>query len=101
MKISIRRPISLFLRDTKIFVRMEIKLLAFGIVRDFFGGPSIEVELEDGATVSALKAYLETRYPAIRRLSSCLVAVNNDYAGDEQVLERTDEIAIIPPVSGG
>lgn len=80
---------------------MKIRLLAFGIVRDFFGGPSIEVELEEDATVSALKAHLEVLYPAIKRLSTCLVAVNNDYADNEQVLAPTDEIAIIPPVSGG
>lgn len=80
---------------------MKTSILAFGIIKDFFNGPSKELELEDGTTVAALKEELETLFPEMKRLKSYMVAVNNEYAENEQVLCSKDEIAIIPPVSGG
>jgi len=40
-------------------------------------------------------------YPEFSKLSSLAVAVNSEYAQDDVPLNRNDEIAIIPPVSGG
>jgi molybdopterin converting factor subunit 1 len=80
---------------------MKVNVLAFGIAKDIFGGSSIDVELpEDGTTVN-LKQLLEGRYPKLKHLVSYMVAVNNEYAQDEGILTERDEIAIIPPVSGG
>ncbi len=75
-------------------------MLAFGIARDIFGGPSLQVEI-NANTVAGLKTSLETSYPKLKALASYLVAVNNEYAADEYVLDTRDEVAIIPPVSGG
>lgn len=79
---------------------MKIKVLAFGIAKDIFGGSTIEVEL-DGSNIGALKAQLEERYSKLRDLKSYMVAVNNEYATNDKVINGHDEIVIIPPVSGG
>lgn len=79
---------------------MTITVLAFGIAKDIFGGGSIHVEL-NGADVQSLKVLLEGRYSRLKDLKSYLVAVNNEYATDDTILKANDEIAIIPPVSGG
>jgi len=80
---------------------MTLSILAFGIAKDIFGNSSIRVELPDAASASALKNYLEQQYPRLKQLASYLLAVNSEYAPDELLLKETDEIAIIPPVSGG
>jgi len=79
---------------------MTATILAFGIAKDIFGGPSIDVELP-GAAVADLKKILEQQYPRLKQIASYMVAVNNEYAADELLLTGQDEIAIIPPVSGG
>ena len=80
---------------------MKVKVLAFGIAKDIFGGSVVEVVLPENGTTQNLKQSLEERYPRLKHLISYLVAVNNEYASDESLLTETDEIAIIPPVSGG
>jgi molybdopterin converting factor subunit 1 len=80
---------------------MKINVLAFGIAKDIFGGSSVDVELPEHSTTGNLKQSLEDSYPRLKHLVSYMVAVNNEYAQDEGVLTERDEIAIIPPVSGG
>ena len=80
---------------------MEVTILAFGIAKDIFGDGSIPVELPAAATAAGLKAVLEQRYPRLKQLASYLLAVNNAYAADELLINGQDEIAVIPPVSGG
>jgi len=79
---------------------MNVNVLAFGIVKDIFGKSSISLDI-DGTTTADLKDSLERQYPRLKQLSSYMVAVNNEYAQDQCVLTEHDEIAIIPPVSGG
>ncbi len=80
---------------------MKIKVLAFGISKDIFGSSSVALELANDATVYNLKYLLEHQYPRLQQLSSYMVAVNNEYALPGDTLHERDEIAIIPPVSGG
>ena len=80
---------------------MKIKVLTFGIARDIAGAEPLEVELIDGASIADLKIELQKRYPAFQRLSSFLFAVNAEYAAGPTILKENDEVAIIPPVSGG
>jgi molybdopterin converting factor subunit 1 len=79
---------------------MKIKVLAFGIAKDIFGGTSISIET-NGNTTLDLKTSLEEQYPRLKELRSYMLAVNNEYALDDGILAETDEIALIPPVSGG
>jgi len=79
---------------------MKMNVLAFGIAKDIFGGSSVTAEL-NGNTTADLKQSLETVYPRLKQLASYMVAVNNEYAQDAGIITERDEIAVIPPVSGG
>ncbi|RAW01040.1 MoaD/ThiS family protein [Pseudochryseolinea flava] len=79
---------------------MKYKVKAFGVTKDILGGKEAVVELE-GQTVAALRNQLFQKHPALQGLRSLLIAVNNTYAEDNQVISESDEIALIPPVSGG
>ena len=80
---------------------MQITILAFGIAKDIIGGASLHLELPSGSTVRSLKSLLSQKFPDFERLASLSVAVNTEYATDEQILSEQDEIVLIPPVSGG
>ena len=76
------------------------RIKAFGVTREIFGGREIVVPCP-GQTVAALKETLFANYPALKGLRSIFIAVNNAYPDDQHLIHETDEIAIIPPVSGG
>ena len=78
-----------------------MKILAFGIVKDIFSNAMIEVDCGHESSVDALKNMLEQKYPRLSQLGSYMIAVNNEYALDDDPVNENDEIAIIPPVSGG
>ncbi len=80
---------------------MQLTILAFGVTRDIVGGSQIQFSLPERATVEQLKEQLVIRYPALDNLKSLLIAVNSEYSQSETILQETDEIALIPPVSGG
>lgn len=79
---------------------MTVTVLAFGIAKEIFGKSAIVVELNE-PTIAALKNTLEEKYPKLKQLATYMVAVNNEYAQPTQYINSNDEIAIIPPVSGG
>jgi molybdopterin converting factor subunit 1 len=79
---------------------MKFTIKTFGIVRDILGGREVLLDI-NGATVGDLRRYLSSRHPGLNDLNSLFIAVNQNYAGDHTELKETDEIAIIPPVSGG
>lgn len=77
-------------------------VLLFGVTRDIVGRGSLTLEQTDGLkTVGDLKRQLMDQFPALGELSSLAVAINQTYAREGDTLEETDEIALIPPVSGG
>ncbi|MGC1516223.1 MAG: MoaD/ThiS family protein [Maribacter sp.] len=80
-----------------------MKVLFFGIAKDIVGSSEMNwsTGVQKTSTVGALKTQLYAQYPELSRLSSLAVAVNSEYANDGVTLGSTDEIAIIPPVSGG
>jgi molybdopterin synthase sulfur carrier subunit len=78
----------------------KFKIRAFGITKDLLGGKDSVIEIR-GTTVGELREELNERFPELMGLKSLFIAVNNDYADDDRVLKSTDEIALIPPVSGG
>lgn len=81
-------------------IMKKYRIKAFGITKDILGGREIVVEADAG-TVADLRQYLNSRYPRLTGLKSLLIAVNSSYAEDARPLEESDEIALIPPVSGG
>jgi len=80
---------------------MNLNILAFGIVKEIFQNSLVEVELNGAPTISNLRSVIEKDYPRIKQLASYMIAVNNEYATADLIIDAKDEIAIIPPVSGG
>ncbi len=80
-----------------------MEVLFFGIAKDIVGASQMAFSSESDTpeTVGALKKHLAETYPEFSRLTSMAVAVNSEYAKDNVPLKRDDEVAIIPPVSGG
>jgi molybdopterin converting factor subunit 1 len=79
---------------------MKLRIRTFGIVTEIAGSRVIEVE-SNNETVGDLRRFLCQKFPALIDLNSLFIAVNRDYAADSVLLKETDEIALIPPVSGG
>lgn len=79
---------------------MRVKVLAFGIAKEILGTNRLVVEF-DGNTSGALKHFLERQFPLLKELPAYMLAVNTEYVLDETAINHNDEIAIIPPVSGG
>jgi molybdopterin converting factor subunit 1 len=80
---------------------MKINLLAFGFAADTIGQRKLILELDNGTTTAMLKAQLELEYPPLTGLLSYSIAVNQSYIQEDVILNENDEVAIIPPVSGG
>ncbi len=81
-----------------------MNILLFGITRDIVGNTTFALpdsDLGQLQTVGDLKKYLGHTYPELLKLESLAVAVNQQYATDEAPIADSDEIALIPPVSGG
>lgn len=79
----------------------SVSVLLFGITRDLTGQSSVSVSLNEGANVGDLMDQLHQKYPVLTGIRSLLVAVNGEYAETNLTLTSNDEIALIPPVSGG
>lgn len=80
---------------------MKIEILAFGIAKDIIGQTFFSMQIEEGTTAGDLKNQLRQKFPAFSKLSSLVLAVNQEYREDDFELTSGDEVAIIPPVSGG
>ncbi len=79
-----------------------MNVLLFGIAKDIVGKSELNLESNNTIqSVSDLISYLKNTYPEFQQLDALAVAVNNTYATPEKALTDKDEIAIIPPVSGG
>jgi molybdopterin converting factor subunit 1 len=80
---------------------MNLTVALFGIAREIVGESSLQVAVPAGQSAAGLLADLRNQYPALASLRSLAVAVNNEYAAADVPLHERDEIALIPPVSGG
>jgi molybdopterin converting factor subunit 1 len=80
---------------------VNIRLLSFGYSRDITGSREQHLTLPDGARISDLRDRLSAQTGKGERIASCAVAVNLRYADNDTVLKEGDEVALIPPVSGG
>lgn len=80
---------------------ITIKLLCFGITKEMLGAFEKSVELKEAITVGAFRSSLEAEFPALKKLNSLRIAVNEEYADDSLIINHKDEVVLIPPVSGG
>jgi len=79
-----------------------MRVILFGVAREIVGEKQLVVDaIENIATVGDLKGWMKQKYPQLQQLKSFAVAVDSEYAEDIQTITLENEIAIIPPVSGG
>ena len=79
-----------------------MKIISFGITKDITG--SMFLDFDAGAetiTMDDLKENLFKKFPALKNLKSLSFALNNAYVTNDTIICNKDEIALIPPVSGG
>ena len=82
-------------------VPMRVRILFFGMLKDLADKTTDSLELPEGATVGDMLAHY-ARIPRLKdSLPSLAVAVNRQYAGPDTQLKHDDEVALLPPVSGG
>jgi molybdopterin converting factor subunit 1 len=76
-----------------------VEVRFFAVLRERAGAERRSVRLPAGATVADLKERLRELIPALP--GGAAVAIDLEYAPPERVLDDGDEVALIPPVSGG
>jgi len=81
---------------------MKMQVLFLGPSRMFTGTDAAEVELPEGSSVADLRRALSENFKTLSpALATIRVAVNQTFVEDDTVLAPGDEVALIPPVSGG
>ncbi|MBA3877347.1 MAG: MoaD family protein [Thermoleophilia bacterium] len=82
--------------------RLRVRIRLFAVQRELAGTREVPVDLSPGATVEDAWTALVALHPALSPgRPSVRFAVNGEYAGPEAPLTDGDEVAMIPPVSGG
>ncbi|MGA2650242.1 MAG: molybdenum cofactor biosynthesis protein MoaE [Terracidiphilus sp.] len=81
---------------------MQVRVLPFGVLKDWLGSSEATLELPEGSTVAELLRGLRSmESPQSEILQGIAVSVNAEYAAATQVLREGDEVGLLPPVSGG
>jgi molybdopterin synthase catalytic subunit len=81
---------------------VRIRVLFFGQLKDVAGCAAESVTLAEGATVADLVAACEKKTPRLKDfLPSTAISLNQEYASPGAKLKEDDEVALLPPVSGG
>ena len=81
---------------------MKVKVKFFALIREKIDAREINIEIKDGSTLGVLWEELKNSYLVLKNInSSLLFSVNHEYASLDSLLKEGDEIALIPPVSGG
>lgn len=80
---------------------MTVRILFFASLRERTGQKSMDMEIEPGTRAEELLARLRRELPAMAAAGRISLAVNEEYCDPHLVLQEGDEVALIPPVSGG
>jgi len=81
---------------------MQVRILFFGMLKDLVGQGDELITVPENATVGDLLSHLERRAPRLKdMMASIAMSVNQEYAGPDVKLKHGDEVALLPPVSGG
>jgi molybdopterin converting factor subunit 1 len=81
---------------------VRVKVLFFGRLKDIIGQAEESLELTDASTIEQLFAHYAARIPELARYRSSVVASRNqEFASWDTPLHSSDEVAFLPPVSGG
>lgn len=79
---------------------MQVRVLFFGILKDLAARSAESIDLPEGSLASDVVAHYSQLLPN-GKLSSVAISVNQEYSRPETLLHAGDEIALLPPVSGG
>lgn len=80
---------------------MVVQIKLFGIAAESAGQRTIELEVSDQCDLFELKRKLQDKFPTLESIVPYSVAVNRAYAKQNISINQNDELALIPPVSGG
>ncbi len=80
---------------------MRISVRLFAGLRERAGADRVEVELPEGASVADLLEAMGSTPVGALAPRSCIVALNREYAAEDALVGEGDEVALVPPVSGG
>jgi MoaE-MoaD fusion protein len=81
---------------------MKIGVLIFGVLKDLLGHAVETIDLPEGARVRDVLLYYARENPRLEEMASSLaISVNREYSGLDRALREGDEVALLPPVSGG
>jgi MoaE-MoaD fusion protein len=81
---------------------MLIRVLFFGLLKDLVGHATETVDLPEGARVQELLAHYAGQFPRLGEMLPALaLSVNQEYSRGDRLLRAGDEVALLPPVSGG
>jgi MoaE-MoaD fusion protein len=80
---------------------MNVHVRLFASYREAAGAGQVDLDLPPGATVRDAIAELLRRHPPLSRIAQIVVAKNRDYVDLDEAIGDGDELALIPPVSGG
>ncbi len=81
---------------------MKATVKLFAMLREKAGTPELQVELPESSTVADLLKKVEGLFPGLPSSAPVtMIAVNSEYVERSHPLQDGDEVALIPPVSGG
>ncbi len=81
---------------------MQIRVLFFGMLKDVTGRSSDSLDLPEHSTLHDLLAHYQLQIPRLKPIAASLaMSINREYAPPESLLKSGDEVALLPPVSGG
>ena len=81
---------------------MLVKVKCFAWAYEVTGTDEIEVEMKESAKVSDLREILSQKFPEFSgRMESIAVSINQEFVGEGAIISSSDEVALIPPISGG
>jgi len=83
-------------------VKQSLSIKLFASLRQVMSSDEIKIDIDNEITVSQMKKIVFETFPNLKKSSiQFFVAVNHKYATDSVVIDAMDEVALIPPVSGG
>ena len=81
---------------------LTVNVRLFAGLHDMIGKRDVTLDLPDGATIGQLRDRLGEEYPIVQPFLTTLVcAVDEEYVPSEHVLRDGEDVALIPPISGG
>ncbi len=81
---------------------MRVRVLFFGILKDLVGETQGDFDFPEGASLDTVFQSFAARFPQLRQMApSIVVARNREFAAPTVLIQEGDEVAFLPPVSGG